>query len=272
MYLPSVPRHESHPNLAFAALPLADFFGISLNDNTVVPCTGVGTVINAEFVTLPAGAELVAYWVSVASAAGIWAQAGYLVSSLMPGYIESFTQFWDLNTGTLLETDIGSSPMTLGPHDFRIYYTGSGTMWRVDIDGVLFATYDLKATISEGVGQYPVQALMEEQQGSFNEPIAVTFNQALLVQKNGQWIPCPKATLYQLVQDSGSGIPGVAGRVQNSSLANNEMILGGSTPIVPAGTVLWDSSIIPPPSSNLKMILGASAIAGGLLFLYKGLE
>jgi len=90
---------------------------------------------------------------------------------------------------------------------------------------------------------YPVEAYSEEQSTSVYPFPAVTLS-AIQVQNAGAWGGMTTAASY------GSAY-GVQGYLQNSNLPKNELIVGGSLPILPGGTKLWSSATASTSASTL---------------------
>jgi hypothetical protein len=153
--------------------------------------TGVRSSIDVESFLVPIGC--VAFWVSDASAANIWMQAGYYICDGSTPVV--FMQVWNLDSYTVIYTrDLGSSP-TLGTHLFSVYLQ-SGTTWVATYDGTVIGSYNLQASSSSTT--YPVYAVSEE-----NELLApilmptVTFPVAIQELVNGAWTT-PVVEVYNL--------------------------------------------------------------------------
>ena len=67
---PIIPYHKGIKLAPAANMVTTSFFGISVENASILPCTGVQSVINVEQVEIPSGQTLIAYWVSILTAAG----------------------------------------------------------------------------------------------------------------------------------------------------------------------------------------------------------
>ena len=198
--------------------------GAASTDSSALPNTGVKGTIEVISTSVTG---CLAFWVADDLSNNEWGQVGYYIcdSSTPTG----FYQIWNLNTNTELFT--GTTSVTTGTHTFSMYLQ-SGTTWAYALDGNVFGTYDMCASVSSST--YPVYALSEEEASStFNFP-SVTFGTAMNVMRSSSWSAVGYAKSYGTSW-------GVEGNAQSSSILNNEIVVGGSIGTLAAGTALWGS-------------------------------
>jgi hypothetical protein len=188
-----------------------------------------------------------AFWVSDGMSNHLWGQVGYSVSGGGPPI--GFYQVWNLTSNTLLAS--GTTAVSLGNHTF-VMQEKQGTVWVYAIDGAVFGTYDMGATMSSAT--LPVYALAEEQGNAVSPLPRVSFAPAIeyLDPFMHSWNPAPVATVY------GYGW-GVEGNSQNGNLGANQMVVGGNLPAVAPGSSLWGASSSTTPAADIAVASGVPA-------------
>ena len=185
------------------------------------------------------------YWISDDSGANIWGQVGYYICDGSTPV--AFYQVWDLNTYSVLETS--SSNISDGYHQFSMYFS-SGTTWEYAVDGKVFGAYDMRSNVS--MPSHPVQALSEEGYVSAPwTPARVTFSSAIQILNSGEWSSAQTLSAYSGGCNSDGAVGGAGtsdsslcwgaqGNLQNSTLAAEAVVVGGSTPTILSGSPLGD--------------------------------
>ncbi len=190
------------------------------------------------------------YWLGDDSAANLWGQVGYYICNGATPV--AFYQIWNLTSGAALTT--GTTAVSAGGHTFSMYSQSGSTTWAFALDGTVFGTYDLGASLS--LGTYPVQAASEE--GLVSGPwipAQVTFSTAMQTfltantnPAGSGWSPVTSAfepwggcTSTGAV-DSAGGYTcwGIAGNAQDSTVPANSLVVGGSRAAIAAGGNLWN--------------------------------
>ncbi|MDA4136272.1 MAG: hypothetical protein OK449_04645 [Thaumarchaeota archaeon] len=216
------------PPVAYFTTPATDstwWVGAESRDSSAMSNTGVQASI--QVISFPSTGCL-AFWVADGLTNGVWGQVGYyLCDGDSP---VAFYQIWNLNTYTILSG--GTQGISAGTHVFSMYLQG-GTTWAYALDGTVFGTYAMGASLSSST--YPVEALSEEQGASVFSFPAVTFTTAMQAMNSNSWSPVRTGVSY------GSAY-GVQGTLQNSVLQNDAIIIGGSISSLPYGTPVWSSS------------------------------
>jgi len=219
----SIPRATPNPSMPLLSLPGSVWWvGAASTDSSALPNTGVqGTI---QVISTPVVGCL-AFWVSDDLSNSVWGQVGYYIcDSSTP---EAFYQIWNLNSNTILTS--GSASVSVGTHTFSMYLQ-SGTTWAYSLDGTVFGTYNMGASVSSST--YPVYALSEEEANSTFSFPAVKFGTAMNVMQSSSWSAVSYAKSYGTSW-------GVEGNAQSSSIPNNEIVVGGSIGTLAAGTALW---------------------------------
>jgi MYXO-CTERM domain-containing protein len=227
-----------------ASNPFPDFWwiGASSTDTSAIPNTGVQ--FTTQVVSTPAGADGGCFnvWTSDTLDNDYWGQVGYSACNMagQPEYnLTAFYQVWNLalgNGGTLLVAG-NSTELSVGLHNFSMYVT-SGTTWAYAVDGNVFGIYDMGSATADQ--QYGVATLTEEGDGidaAFVPPV-VQMPVAMEVRSgSSQWGPADEALTYNTAD-----LSGVVGHLQSASLANDQIVVGGSAPTLDAGTPLWEGT------------------------------
>ena len=242
------------PPQTFAAAQSSSVWwvGATSTDSSALPNAGVKSVFRV--ISYPVTGCL-AFWVADDLQNNMWGQVGYYIcdsSSPM-----SFYQVWNLTANSVVGG--GGGPVTPGSHTFSMYLQ-SGTTWAYALDGTLMGTYNMKSAVSSST--YPVYALSEEEGSStFGFP-AVTFSSAMEAFASGSWHN------VQLGKSYGTAW-GVQGERQNSTLAADEIVVGGSLAPLAAGSILWNTgtssststatSTMPPPTSTVTTTVTSTA-------------
>jgi hypothetical protein len=189
--------------------------------------TGVRSYIDVESFLVPIGCA--AFWVSDASAANIWMQAGYYICDGSTPVV--FMQVWNLDSYTVLYTNAMSTTPTAGEHQFTLSLQ-SGTTWVATYDGTVIGSYDLQASTSST--NYPVFSTSEE--NGLAAPISfptVGFPVAIQALVNGVW------TTPSAIQVYNSGATwGLQGQAQNNTLPSDSCVVGGSLSTLTNGSPL----------------------------------
>ena len=223
------------------------YVGAEASGSDALPNSGVQATI--QVVSQPVS-DCLSYWVSDDLSNNMWGQVGYSICGGSTPW--AFWEVWNLNTTSFVTQSF--APVTTGYHKFSMYLQ-SGTIWAYALDGQVFGTYDMEARVSSS--SYPVYALSEEGYVSAPwNPVQVTFSVAIQVMQSGTW---------QYVQTASSfgNSWGLQGNLQDSSLADDEMAVGGNISPLASGTALWnngtpDFTVMASPT-NLSAPSGATA-------------
>jgi hypothetical protein len=105
----------------------------------------------------------------------------------------------------------------------------SGTTWAYAVGGTVMGTYNMGESTSSST--YPVEAYSEEQSTSVYTFPATTLS-SIQVQIAGAWGGMTTAYSYGTAY-------GLQGNLQNSNLPKNEIIVGGTLPVLGSSTKLW---------------------------------
>ena len=228
-----------------ASNPFPDFWWIGAysTDTSAIPNTGVQ--FSTQVVNTPAGATGGCFnvWTSDTLDNDMWGQVGFSACDEAgePEYDSTaFYQIWNLavgNGGELLVA-ANSSELTVGLHNFSMY-VDSGTTWAFAVDGNVFGVYDMKsatADVKEGVS-----TLCEEGDGidaAFVPPVLqMPITMEVRSSTGLTWGPADQAQVFNTAK-----LSGVVGHLQMPALANDQIIVGGSTPAFDAGTLLWNGT------------------------------
>jgi len=208
--------------------------GAMSTDASALPNTGVRSTF--QVINMPTTGSL-AFWVSDGLSNNVWGQVGYFISE--GGAPVAFYQIWNLTTDTVLAS--ATTTIETGNHTFSMDVQ-NGTTWAYAIDGNVFGTYDMGASLSSLT--YPVYTVSEEQgNATFSFP-AVNFDSVMQVLRSGSWNPVLRAVSY-------GNSWGIEGNLQTNKLGANQMIVGGTLAQIPQGTVLWSAKPGSLPSSSL---------------------
>jgi hypothetical protein len=192
--------------------------------------SGVKGAIDVVFQSV---AGLLSFWISDDLSNNVWGQVGYYVyGSSAP---IAFYQIWDLNSNIVLSG--GMTTVAAGYHTFSMYLLG-GTTWAFALDGHMFGSYNMGATISSS--SYPVYAMSEEASSTPFPFTSVKFSSAMQVMKSGVWQSVTTAKSY-------GNEWGVGGHLQSSGLGDDQIMVGTSVRSIPAESTLWT---IPPPQGH----------------------
>ena len=210
------------------------------SDSSALPNTGVRSSI--EVISLQTDGSL-AFWVSDDMLNNVWGQVGYFISE--GGAPIAFYQIWNLNTSTILTE--GSTPISVGVHAFSMYLQ-NGTNWAYAVDGNVFGSFSMGSSASSP--SYPIYVMAEEQgNNTFYFP-TVSFAPALQVMRAGSWTPVEAAYSY-------GGAWGVEGHLQNDSLQQNQLLVGGNLSALSPSSRLWSApATASPASASLTMTYG----------------
>src|SRR5208337_2221539 len=198
--------------------------GADSTDSSALPNTGVDGTI--QVISTPVVGCL-AFWVSDDLSNSVWGQVGYYICNT--NIPIAFYQIWSLSNNTILTS--GSTTVSVGTHTFSMYLQ-SGTTWAYSLDGTVFGTYNMGASVSSST--YPVYALSEEEANSTFAFPDVTFSTALQVMKSDSWNPVQTAESYGTSW-------GVVGAAQGTGLHADQITVGGSLAVLPQGTELWST-------------------------------
>ncbi len=175
------------------------------------------------------------FWVADDSSANIWGQVGYyLCNGSVP---VAFYQIWNLNTYTVLVT--GTASVSTGSHQFSMYSQSGSSTWAFALDGSIFGTYNMGSSTSSST--YPIEALSEE--GSVStpwNPPQVQFTQIQVMGAAGTWSSVATGFVPYGCGSTSYSCWGAAGNMQNPSVPTDAVVVGGSTPAILSGSVLWN--------------------------------
>jgi Bacterial Ig domain len=225
-----------------ADTPFGNFWwiGASSTETSAVPNNGVR--MEATVVERPAGAAggCFSVWTSDILDNQMWGQIGYSGCDVGDAFYNftSFFQVWNLAAGadgTLL-VDQESDDITVGLHTFAMYVQ-SGTTWAYAVDGNVMGACDMGS--ATGNAPYGVATLIEEGDGvvSAFTPPSIAFPAAMEVMSGTTWGPATTAEVY-----NSAGLSGVVGHLQDTALADDQMIIGGASETLDAGIPLWNGT------------------------------
>jgi MG2 domain len=219
------------------------YVGADSQPSSALSNSGVGATI--QVVSVPTTSGCLSFWVADDSSANIWGQVGYyLCSGSVP---LAFYQVWNLNTYTVLVT--ATTPVTTGAHRFSMYWQ-SGSVWAFALDGSTFGTQNLGSSAASST--YPVEALSEEGPVSTTwNPPQVQFEDIQVMSAAGEWAPVSTGFAPYGCGTTGYTCWGAAGYIQNPSIPSDAVVVGGTTPTIPVGTVLWDGIATTTSSSSV---------------------
>ncbi len=166
-----------------------------------------------------------AFWVSESFSNGLWAQVGYYIfhGSTPVG----FYQIWNITSHK--EVSTSTTSVSVGVHSFS-FSLDSGTI-DFSIDGKSFASYNIgQASPSPS---YPICALSEEGYSSSSFPFSsISFKVAIEILKSGFWTSVISASSF-------GNSWGIQGNDQNSSIPQNQIIVGSNLNVIPTSSLLW---------------------------------
>ena len=193
---------------------------------SALPNTGVRGTMTVISCSTP---SVLDFWVSDDLSNDVWGQVGYFIENGAAPV--AFYQVWNLTANRIL--DEGVAQVTTGPHLFAMYLY-RGTTWAFSLDGGVFGTYDMGASVSSS--SYPVYALSEEQAHKVFPFPQVTFGPALQVMRSGLWTDVGAAMSYGTAW-------GVQGESQSPALETDRIAVGTGIPSVSFGTGLWGAPL-----------------------------
>ena len=161
----------------------------------------------------------VSYWIGLSVIGGLWAQVGTSAG-------KQFYQVW--RGGAKVSPNSSSNKKVgAGPHEFSIEYKNR-TIWTLAIDGHPVTSYDMEGT----AGSANFDALSE---GCVDNQPVVLFRD-FCFKVNGLWLPAQSAS----ASHTSSVHPiGVAGHLQDATIAPVAFKLGKGIAVQPNGTQLW---------------------------------
>ncbi len=216
-----------------------EFWWIGANSpNISLPNTGVQAVMQEVDTLPPKGFGCFDCWTSETLDNGYWGQVGFAACNLAGSgsFVSTFYQVWD--TGGSVEQElvdgrsIQSSP---GIHTYAMSLQ-SGTTWAYSVDGTVFGAFDMGSARSSNPGA--IATLCEEGDGVPEPfvPPAVSIPIAMsLLGDGGAWAGAPAAVVYNTADLSGAN-----GNLQDASLLDDAIRIGGTIPLTAAGTKLWN--------------------------------
>jgi hypothetical protein len=202
---------------------------------------------NVMYAPAAAGGGCFNVWTSETLTGGppLWGQVGF--DSCNDSSVNAFIEVWGPTGGYLIDVE---TVVSLGLHQFSMYWV-SGTTWAFAVDGNPFTTYDMQSTFSNDPQGMATQVEQCQSAAPYVPP-AVEIPVALEVMSGSTWGPASAAEIYDT-----TGIVGVIGNLQDGTLADNQVIVGGTSPYANAGTSLWNGTdtqggldaAVPSPSS-----------------------
>jgi hypothetical protein len=224
--------------------PFGNFWwiGASSTQTSAIPNSGVQ--METMVVTTPAAAAggCFSVWTSDVLDNDMWGQIGFSAcdDEGEPFYdLTSFFQVWNLAVGSdgELLIDQESDDITVGLHTFSMYVQ-SGTTWAYAVDGNVMGIADMgSATASAPSG---VQTLSEEGDGvaAAFVPPSVPLPVAMEVRSGTTWGPATTAIIVNT-----AGLGGVVGNLQDSTLADDQIVIGGDSPTLSQDIPLWNGTV-----------------------------
>jgi hypothetical protein len=216
------------------------FVGAYSNTPLVYSNTGVqGTIeVVSSSVT-----GCLSFWVSDEMAGNIvWGQVGYEICNGSTPV--AFYQIW--SSGAIAVT--GTTSVLPGTHTFSMYSVNGGNTWAYALDGGVFGTYNMGASISSS-NVMPEIMSEEGYVSSPSNPPQVQFTQ-LQVLKGGAWTAIPSGYEPMGCTNSSYSCWGAAGNLQNSGITPAAFVVGGNTPLIYEGTTMWSGSTSTSSSST----------------------
>ncbi len=177
-------------------------------------------------------------WTSEYLDNGYWGQVGFSACGYAPSSESNFTVFyqtWDADAGELL-IDGESTFITEGLHTFTMNLD-AGTKWDYSVDGTIFGSYDMGSAAA--AGPYAISTVCEEGDGvavAFVPP-TISVPATMQVDNGGSWSAATEGLIY-----NSAGLSGVWGNLQDSKLANDQTVIGGTTPFLAQNTPLWNGA------------------------------
>jgi len=242
--------------------------------STSFPNTGAQAVMQEVDTYPPKGFGCFDCWTSETLDNGLWGQVGFAACNFASGsFVSTFYQIWNTNppAETLLVDGrtIQSSP---GIHTYAMTLL-SGTTWDYSVDGAVFGEFDMGSALSSGPSA--IATLCEEGDGVSDpfvpQAVSVPVAMSLLGADAGIWAGAPTADVYNTADLSGA-----AGNLQDSSLPDDAIGIGGTIPFTTAGTKLWKgtaagfapdagpagSSVLAPPLVRLTAPRPTATLSG----------
>jgi hypothetical protein len=227
-----------------ANTPFGSFWWIGASSTTTSAIPNSGVRMEADVITAPAEAAggCFSVWTSDTLSNGMWGQIGYSACALPgnPFYdLTAFFQVWDLSVppdGQLL-VDQESDDIAPGLHSFAMYVQ-SGTTWVFAVDGNPMGACDMGSATANAPGG--VMTLSEEGNGVAGPftPPAVAIPVTMEVLTGTAWGSATTATVVNT-----AGLSGVVGNVQDPTLADDQIVIGGQSPTLDAGVPLWNGTL-----------------------------
>lgn len=225
-----------------ANTPFGDFWWIGASSTMTSAIPNSGVRMETTVVERPAGAAggCFSVWTSDVLDNQMWGQIGYSACDVGEELYDltSFFQVWNLAIGAdgELVVDQESNDITVGLHTFAMYVQ-SGTTWAYAVDGNAMGVCDMGS--ATGNAPYGVATLIEEGDGvaaAFTPP-SVSFPVAMEIMSGTTWGPPTTAAVYNT-----AGLSGVVGHLQDTALADDQIIIGGTSPTLDAGVPLWNGT------------------------------
>ena len=201
------------------------YVGASSSDPSLQSNQGVRSSIQVRNQTIKVG--VLSFWVSESFSNNLWAQVGYYTESNSTPV--AFYQVWNL-TGKS-EVTTGTTSLSSGLHLFSIIEHDQTSVWGFYVDNESIGSYNMLTNMSGS--SLPIYAMSEE--GYSSSPFSfkpVMFSSAIQVLKSGTWYSPGNATSFGTSW-------GMVGRNQNSSLNNNQIIVGEGNAQILASSLLW---------------------------------
>ncbi len=242
-----------------ANTPFGDFWWIGATSTQTSAIPNNGVRMEATVVTAPAGAAngCFSVWTSDVLSNNMWGQIGYSACDI-PGEaffdLTAFFQVWDLNVGAdgELLVDQETNDITPGLHAFAMYVQ-SGTTWAYAVDGNVMGLVDMGS--ATGDSPYGVATLSEEGDGvaAAFVPPSVEVPVAMEIMAGGTWGPATTAEV-----ENTAGLSGVVGQLQDSTLADDQIVIGGSSPTLANYVPLWSGTVT---DGGLSTVSEAGAVS-----------
>jgi Bacterial Ig domain len=204
--------------------------------NVSLPNSGVQTVLQ-EVDTQPPGFGCFDCWTSEYLDNDYWGQVGFsnCTAAGESPTVGLFYQVWDVASNTIVGEG-GSDVASPGLHTFAMSLQ-SGTTWAYSVDGNVFGLFDMKSATSSQPSA--IGTFCEEGDGvtaPFVPPtISVPITFSLLNQ--GVWSGPAEGLAYNT-----ANLSGVEGNLQDNSLPNGAIQLGGDSTYVVSNTPLWNGA------------------------------
>jgi uncharacterized protein (TIGR03382 family) len=177
-------------------------------------------------------------WTSEYLDNGYWGQVGFSACGYNANSQNNFTVFyqtWNADAGLLL-VDGESTWITEGLHTFAMNLD-AGTSWDYSVDGIIFGSQDMGSATASS--PYAISTLCEEGDGvaAAFVPPAISVPATMQVDDTGTWSATTEGLAYNT-----AGLSGAVGNLQDATLANDQMTIGGTSAYVAPGDDLWNGS------------------------------